>query len=124
MRSVSYQYEADCSTLLLQTMSFLLRGADQKEQQLEEDTNRPTVSSSGDPSEKLASDCRSRILSSDGCESDCQPRSGEDSQTSNAASDGGPPTIEVTPDIKHFVESSTIKKSPTWSGREGEKSER
>ena len=121
MRSVSYQYEADCSTLLLQTMSFLLRGADQKEQQLEEDTNRPTVSSSGDPSEKLAS---SRILSSDGCESDGQPRSGEDSQTGNAASDGGPPTIEVTPDIKHFVESLTIKISPTWSGREGEKSER
>jgi hypothetical protein len=80
--SVSYQYDADCSTLLLQTMSFLLRA---QQQQM-----------AGDPAA-----CPSRDASKDFV--------GEDEPSGTCGSDdgqsvGAAPLIEVTPDIKPYVE--------------------
>jgi hypothetical protein len=99
--SVSYQYDADCSTLLLQTMSFLLR-AQQQNPQL-----------AGDPAA-----CPSRDASKD--------FGGEDEPSGTCGSDegqsvGAAPLIEVTPDIKPYVEPAGSEESPTGNSSDGER---
>jgi hypothetical protein len=98
--SVSYQYDADCSTLLLQTMSFLLRA--QQQQQLAGD---PTACPSRDDSEGMG---------------------GEDEPSGTCGSDegqsvGAAPLIEVTPDIKPYVEPAGDVESPTGNSSDGER---
>jgi hypothetical protein len=97
---VSYQYDADCGTLLLQTMSFLLRA--QQQQQL-----------AGDPAA-----CTSRDASKDfGGEDEPSGTCGSDEgQSVNAA-----PLIEVTPDIKPYVEQAGGVESPAGNSSDGER---
>ncbi len=104
---MSYQYDADCSTLLLQTMSLLLRT---QKQSLDD--------------ERAATDGPTEILPRVGCGDGGSPSS--DGQAGAMSSDEGqsrtePPTIEVTPDIKHFVEPAAVKVSPTWAGGDEER---
>ncbi len=99
--SVSYQYDADCSTLLLQTMSFLLR-AQQQQQQM-----------AGDPAA-----CSSRDAS--------KGFGGEDEPSGTCASDegqsvGAAPLIEVTPDIKPYVDPAGGVESPAGNSGDGER---
>jgi hypothetical protein len=98
--SVSYQYDADCSTLLLQTMSFLLRAQQQQQ-------------NAGD----LAA-CPSRDAS--------EGFGGEDEPSGTCVSDegqsvGAAPLIEVTPDIKPYVDPAGGMESPTGNSCDGER---
>ena len=97
---MSYEYDGDCSTLLLQTMSFLLRA---QQQQLEQQDDKPAAGAATFSTQE----CQGSELAN---------------ENESRRSDQIPPTLEVTPDIKHYMEPAPEKgSSATWSSSDGQR---
>jgi hypothetical protein len=119
---VIYEYDDDCSTLLLQTMSILLR-TNHEHQLADSELAKMSPSVCSGWSETVF---RNSVPSAASYES--QNGSVEDTGTLTSR-DGDQsvsemPKIEVTPDIGHFVESSSIKNSTTIEDWQFKKSKR